>query len=83
MAYDSATKLFIIRGWKRLEMNKLITFEDVGERNFESILRRFAVIRIPARSFEPKVLSKMPGLDRDKYGLFAKAPDFEEICLRA
>lgn len=39
MPYAILTKLIKIIGWKRMEVNKLIRFEDVVEENFESIMR--------------------------------------------
>lgn len=39
MPYAILTKLIRIIGWKRMEVNKLIRFEDVVEENFESIMR--------------------------------------------
>ena len=52
LPYGILTKMHRIIGWKRLECNKLIEFPDITEENFESILRRFAVVVIQARFFE-------------------------------
>ena len=52
LPYGILTKMTKVIGWKRLESNKLIDFHDITEGNFESILRRFAVVQIQARFFE-------------------------------
>ena len=48
LPYAILTRLFSIIGWKRLECNRLVKFEEITETNFESIFRRCAVIRIRA-----------------------------------
>ncbi len=45
MPYAILTKQFNIIGWKRMEMNRLIQFDDVTEENFEAIMRRIALIK--------------------------------------
>ena len=42
LPYSIITKMHKVIGWKRLELNKLIDFEDITEQNFESIARAFA-----------------------------------------
>ena len=55
------TKLIRVVGWKRIELNKLFKFSEISETNFESIFRRFVLIKIKAR-FHPQVyLSKHLG----------------------
>ena len=76
MPYGILTKLYSCIGWKRLELNQMVSFSHVDESNFESILRRFAVIRIQARLVEPGV---MHGVEYEphKVGLFTRDPDLE------
>ncbi len=57
MPYAILTKQFHLIGWKRMEMNRLIQFEDVSEGNFEAIMRRIALIKIQARFFDERVLT--------------------------
>ncbi len=41
--YGIATRMLEIIGWKRVEVNKLIRFSGISERNFQAILRRALV----------------------------------------
>ncbi len=76
MPYGIVTKLFKVVGWKRIELNKFLSFDDVTENNFESIMRRFAVIGIQARFFEAETFKALPG-DRQKLGIFERDPELE------
>ena len=78
------TKLICIRGWKRIECNKLIKFDDVEETNFESILRRCAVINILARFFDKACMQKIcPAFDSETYGISTRDPDAEDLLSSA
>ena len=58
MPYGILTKMFKIHGWKRMELNHLMTFKGVSEQDFESILRRCLIIKIKARFFDDTYLNK-------------------------
>lgn len=63
-------------GWKRIELNKLFRFEDIDGTNFESIVRRCAVIRILAKFFDSLYLQhNYKALDHEQYGCFAREAD--------
>jgi hypothetical protein len=77
MPYAILTKLIKLIGWKRLEMNKLFQFDGIDDSNFESIVRRCAVIIIKARFFDEAYLASKFG-DKEaceKAGVFARDPD--------
>ena len=75
MPYGIATKMVHLQGWNRMEMNKLLSFDDVTEANFESILRRFAIIKLQAIFVDPGVLDDMPNQkDRDAMGCSSATP---------
>lgn len=78
LPYGILTKMHNIIGWKRLECNKLIEFQDITEDNFESILRRFAVVQIQARFFEKAQLSGVD-LDPDTRGVFCRDPELDSF----
>ena len=46
LPYALTTKMIKLLGWKRMECNKLFSFDSIGEENLESIIRRCAIIRI-------------------------------------
>ena len=52
LPYAILTKLYMLVGWKRLECNKIFKFTDITERDFESIVRRVAIVPIKARFFD-------------------------------
>ena len=78
LPYGILTKMHKIIGWKRLECNKLIDFQDITEDNFESILRRFAVVQIQARFFEKAQLAGVE-LDPDTRGVFCRDPELDSF----
>ena len=59
LPYGVLTKLYSIQGWKRMEMNKLLQFDHITEHNFESILRRIAIIKIKAMFFDKAAIEKL------------------------
>ena len=65
-----------IIGWKRLESNKLIEFHDITEDNFESILRRFAVVQIQARFYEEAQVDGIE-IDADTRGVFSRDSELD------
>jgi len=80
MPYAILTKQFRIVGWKRMEMNKLIQFDDVSAENFESIMRRVALVKIQARFCDKRVLGN--GADAcASVGIFERDPDLQEFVV--
>ena len=72
------TRVQVGSEWKRLECNRLFKFEEITEENFESILRRCAVIRIFSKFFEPIFLERhLP--DHEKYGIFKREEDAKDF----
>jgi hypothetical protein len=62
-----------IKGWKRIEVNRLMRFGGVTELNFQSILRRSFVWKPKARFLDAKYLDNhYPNHAAD--GVFAKKP---------
>ena len=57
LPYAILTKLVKLVGWKRIELSKLFKFDSITDSNFESIMRRCAVIRIVAKFFDPLFIS--------------------------
>lgn len=78
MPYGVLTKLYKVIGWKRLELNSMINFENVVESNFESIMRRFAVISLKSRFVEPHTLRDVQ-IQPEGVGVFQRDPDLESF----
>ena len=76
LPYGILTKMHHIIGWKRLESNKLIEFHDITEDNFESILRRFAVVQIQVRFYEEAQLDGLE-IDADTRGVFSRGSELD------
>ena len=74
LPYGRLTQLLRIVGWKRIELNRIFHFEEITEQNIESILRRFAVIKIHAKFYEKQYLDKHLA-DHEQYGIFAREKD--------
>jgi hypothetical protein len=80
LPYAILTKLVKLVGWKRIELNKLFKFDSITESNFESIMRRCAVIRIVAKFFDPLFISmNFKDGSGDKFGLFARESDAQDF----
>ena len=74
--YGFRTRMIHCKGWKRLEANRMFTFEDVDQRNFNSIMRRSLVWRCKARFEDPHVIEAAYS-DIGQDGVFKKDPDLE------
>ena len=61
-----------------MELNKLIQFSDISEANFESVLRRIALIKIQAQFFEERYL-KQQRKDHEKFGVFKRDSDMKKF----
>ena len=73
LPYAILTKLYELVGWKRVECNKLFRFYEVTERDFESIVRRVAIVVIKARFFDRLYLeTHFPR--HQEYGVFCLSP---------
>ena len=82
---ESTLTMLIIRSrtysnsTKRIELNKLFTFDEIDDTNFESILRRCAVIRITAKFFDKLFLEmNFKSHGHEQYGPPGD-PDGEEL----
>jgi hypothetical protein len=75
--YGYTTRMFSIVGWKRLEVNKMMSFQGVTLGNFNSILRRALVWKPRARFVHPQFLEKYPDHERD--GFFPSDPSLSKF----
>ena len=57
-------------GWKRMELNQMISFERVSDAQFHSIFRRSLVIRIHGRFVDEESWAKNE--DAARYGIFKR-----------
>ena len=74
LPYSILTKMFRIMGWKRLEVNQMLVFDNINEANLESIVRRIAIIRVQARFFD-KVYLEENFPNAEGYGIFPRDAD--------
>ena len=71
--YGFMTRMLRVVGWKRYEANRLMTFRNVVERNFNSVKRRGLVWEPMPAFVEGSILeSEYPDASED--GIFAKDP---------
>ncbi|CAK0792945.1 unnamed protein product, partial [Prorocentrum cordatum] len=80
LPYSILTKMFRIVGWKRLEVNKFLVFDEITEQNVESLMRRLAVVKIQARFFDRLYVEENFG-DAAAAGIFARDPDAKEFLM--
>ena len=76
LPYQILTKVIYLIGWKRMELNKLITFDGVTEGAFHAIYRRSLLIKIFARFVDAEYIRRVLP-DAEKYGIFPRAPDLK------
>ncbi|CAK0822133.1 unnamed protein product, partial [Prorocentrum cordatum] len=76
LPYQILTKVIYLVGWKRMELNKLITFDGVTEGAFHAIYRRSLLIKIFARFVDAEYIRRVLP-DAEKYGIFPRAPDLK------
>lgn len=75
LPYAILTRMIRLIGWVRIEVNSLLAFNDLTEDEFESIMRRSAVIKIAARLSDRQYLeANFPS--HAEYGIFARDPAF-------
>ena len=75
--YGYTTRMFHMVGWKRLEVNRFMTFMGVTLGNFNSILRRALVWKPRARFVHPKFLAHYTDHERD--GIFPADPSLSKF----
>lgn len=78
--YGFCTRMIHCVGWKRLEANRMFTFDDVDKRNFNAIMRRSLVWRVKARFEDPQVIAASYS-DIFKDGVFPKDPDLQAFLV--
>ncbi|CAK0885110.1 unnamed protein product, partial [Prorocentrum cordatum] len=81
LPYSILTKMYRIIGWKRMEVNQFFTFDNVNERNLESIVRRIAIIKMQSRFFDKLYVDKIILADPSRYGIFARDPDAKDFMI--
>lgn len=59
-------------------MNKLIAFDDVTSENFESLLRRLALVKIRALFYDAGVLEEFGG-EKPDFGVFRRDPHLADF----
>ncbi|CAK0866236.1 unnamed protein product [Prorocentrum cordatum] len=78
LPYAVLTKVITLIGWKRMELNKLITFGGVPETAFDAVFRRSRLIRIRSKFLDQEWISNfLP--DSEKHGIFPRQPDLKEF----
>ena len=75
--YGYTTRMFHIVGWKRLELNRMMTFSGVNISNFHSMFRRAFVWKAKARFVHSKFLLHYP--DHEEDGIFAADPSLNKF----
>ena len=70
LPYAIVTKQVELKGWKRMELNRLPTFSGITEISFDSIYRRAWVCKLSARFKSPAELASIT--NPAKQGIFAK-----------
>ena len=75
--YGYTTRMWRIIAWKRLEMNRMMTFGGVTSANFNSMFRRGFVWKAKARFIHEKFLANYP--DHEKDGIFAADPSLNKF----
>ena len=62
---------------RRMEVNSFLSFTDLTEAEFESIMRRSCVVKIAARMFDKQYLDRhLP--NHEDFGIFARDPTFSK-----
>ena len=64
LPYAVVTKLVELKGWKRYEMNKLMTFAGTDGKSFDSIYRRSCVVMMNGQFVNNVVIRKLGGPKR-------------------
>ena len=73
LPYAVLTRMVRLYGWVRLEVNSVLSFADLTEGEFESIMRRSCVVKVAARLFDRSYLeNNVP--NHGRYGIFARDP---------
>ena len=62
LPYAIVTKMVELTGWKRFELNMLISFGGVTESNFDSIMRRSCVASLKGKFVSPGKMSQLGSL---------------------
>ena len=76
--YGYTTRMFEIVGWKRLEVNKMMTFVGIDDSNFQSVFRRSLVWKPKARFYHETVLQNLHE-DHESDGLFLADPSLKQF----
>lgn len=67
--YGYSTRMFSMVGWKRLEVNRMMSFVGIDESNFQSVFRR-ALVWKPKGRFHPQSVLDNLHADHEKDGHF-------------
>ena len=78
--YGYTTRMFSITGWKRLEVNRMITFVGIDDSNFQSVFRRALVWKPKARFHHETVLCNLHQ-DHEKDGHFKADPTLKQFLV--
>ena len=77
MPYAILTRMIRLICLTRIEVNSLLSFAEMTERDFESIFRRAAVVPIYARFFDATYLEANLK-NHEKFGIFKRKPDLAQ-----
>ena len=75
--YGYSTRMFQMIGWTRLEVNRMMAFLGVTNKNFNSMFRRSFVWKAKARFVHAKFLRHYP--DHEKDGIFEADPSLSKF----
>ena len=71
--YGMVTRMLEVVGWKRMELNRMVTFPGITEVSFNSVFRRALVWKAKARFYDRKFLTdNYPDASAD--GIFPRNP---------
>ena len=78
LPYAIVTKMVELTGWKRFELNMLISFGGVTEANFDSIMRRSCVASLKGKFVSPGKMAQLGSSARcAKDGIFLRDPSLK------
>ena len=78
--YGYTTRMFAVVGWKRLETNRMIRFQDVSEENFRSVLRR-GFVWGPQAAFHQADYLTQHCPRHEEFGVFCADPTLKQFLV--
>ena len=78
LPYQIITKVIKMVGWKRMELNKLLSFGNISEAAFHAIFRRCCIIKMRGRFVDSAFIDNHM-TDASKFGFFKRDHDLKEF----